>query len=130
VPYVKKQVLNDVDLLLKLNQIVHPAVAFHYLDWLKKHEGSQYILKEAAIMNKGADQDKIIYVSASEALRRERTLERDLERNQAEVELIMDKQKTNQEFIEIADFVIYNNDELLIPQVLKIHQEILLLSTS
>jgi dephospho-CoA kinase len=125
IPYVKKRVLNDADLLKKLNQIVHPAVALHYIEWLKKHNDSSYIIKEAAIMNKGAGQDKIVYMSTSLATRLQRTLDRDLERNRTEVELIMATQKTEMEFLEIADFVIHNNEELLIPQVLKIHQEIL-----
>jgi dephospho-CoA kinase len=125
IAYVKEKVLTDNNLLSGLNEIVHPAVTRHFENWLLNYKEVPYIIKEAAIMNKGRGQEKIIYVTAKEQVRLERILARDTERSPEEIKLIMAKQKTEEEFLAIADFVIYNNDEGLIPQVLKIHQEIL-----
>jgi dephospho-CoA kinase len=125
VPYVKKMVLSDDTLLSSLNRIVHPAVAKHFDDWLKKYKNVPYIIKEAAIMNKSTNAGKIIFVSASESIRTKRILSRDPERSSKEIEQIMANQKSKKEFLEISDFVIYNNDEGLIPQVLEVHEAII-----
>jgi len=130
VEYVKKKVLANKQLITSLNNIVHPAVAKHFENWLKKHKDVPYILKEAAIMNKGIGQDRIIYVSAYASIRLQRILKRDPERSSEEIELIMSNQKTEKEFLAISDFVIYNNEEGLIPQVLEVDTAIKKLITS
>lgn len=125
VPFVKKAVFEDASLLTSLNGVVHPAVKKHALDWMEGHKNKAYVLKEAAIMKKGADLDKIIYVSASEEIRLARTLERDTERTKEEIKAIMKNQFSTEYFNEISDFVIENEHDLLIPQVLAVHQKLL-----
>jgi dephospho-CoA kinase len=69
--------------------------------------------------------DKLIVVSATTEVRITRVLARDLHRNRQQIEAIMAKQLSETEKIAKADYVIYNNGtELLIPQVLAIHQHL------
>ncbi len=125
VAFVKKKVLSDSTLLSRLNGIVHPAVAKHFESWLKKFRNVPYIIKEAALMNKSADEGKIIFVSASESIKLQRILRRDPERSSKEIEQIMTNQKSEKEFLSISDFVIYNNNEGIILQVLEVHRAII-----
>ncbi|WP_341228377.1 dephospho-CoA kinase [uncultured Arcticibacterium sp.] len=125
VPFVKKAVFKNSSLLTALNEIVHPAVKKHARLWMEGHSDKPYVLKEAAIMKKGADLDKIIYVSASEEIRLARILERDTERSKEEIKAIMKNQFSPEYFKEISDFIIENENNLLIPQVLAVHQKLL-----
>lgn len=47
--YVADKIFNDVELLEKVNQIIHPKVARHFNKWVGKQEGV-YCIKEAAIL--------------------------------------------------------------------------------
>jgi dephospho-CoA kinase len=70
----------------------------------------------------------MIMISASEEIRLKRVMKRD----QASKEMVLSRMKnqwTDDKKCSLADFVIFNNyDELLIPQVLKVHQKLLELS--
>jgi dephospho-CoA kinase len=129
VPFVKKKVLGDKILLDALNQIVHPAVANHFLKWMEEHNGSPLILKEAAIMERGIGLDKIIHVMASEGLRIQRISKRDQERSMEEIKDIMTNQKSQKAFSEISHYNIENDRELLIPQVLALHEKLSAISS-
>ncbi len=121
-------VFNDKENLQKLNSIVHPAVAKHFEEWCNKNQSSKYVLKEAAIMfESGAYKqvDNIIVVTAPVDLKIKRSVLRD---NITEEQVIerMNNQLTDEEKIKRSQFVIYNDEQqLLIPQVLQIHQQIL-----
>ncbi len=121
-------VFQDKFALQKLNTIIHPAVKKHFDDWANKAHSSPYLMKEAAILfesgtNKGLD--FIITVTAPEKLRIKRVMLRD-KISEAEVLKRMENQMSEQEKIKLSDFVIMNDEEnLLIPQVLEIHNKIL-----
>jgi dephospho-CoA kinase len=123
--FVSKEVFQNEELLKSLNQIVHPRVRQDFEEWLKV-QNAPFVIKEAAIMNRNAGLDKIIVVSSPKELRIQRLLKRDIHRNLAEIEKILENQKSPEEFLEMADFVI-NNDEncLLIPQVLEVYKELI-----
>lgn len=127
--FISSKVFNDKLLLHQLNLIVHPAVGKDFDNWVEKNRNSAYILKEAALMNAAGNQndlDKVIVVSSPDALRIQRIKQRDSQRSTTEIEAIIKNQKSAEEFNAIADFVVYNNEEqLMIPQVLEIHQQIL-----
>lgn len=118
-------IFKDNDLREKLNAIIHPAVKEHFSKWLSLHEHEKYILKEAAILfesgtNKGLDY--VITVSAPSELRIKRTMQRD-GIGEEEVKRRIKTQMSEEEKIKRSDFVIVNDEtQLLIPQVLKIHQ--------
>lgn len=121
-------VFKDKLALQKLNSIIHPAVKKHFDDWAKMPHDSPYVLKEAAILfesgtNKGLD--FVITVTAPEELRLKRVISRD-KISEAEVLKRMENQMTEKEKIKLSDFVIKNDEQdLLIPQVLEIHNKIL-----
>jgi dephospho-CoA kinase len=116
---------NNAD-LEKLNAIIHPAVIADFEDWVTK-QNAPFILKEAAILfesgtHKGLD--KIITVSAPKQTRINRVIARDSV-TQQQVESRMQNQWTEEQRVEAADFVIYNDDsQLVIPQVLDVFRNL------
>jgi len=120
-------VFNDKDKLQKLNNIVHPAVANHFNNWLTTNKTSKYTLQEAAILFESGVYkrvDKIISVIAPIDIRILRTAKRD---NISEelVQQRMKNQISDEEKIKRSDFIIYNDEQqLLIPQVIRIHEQL------
>ena len=124
--YVAKKVFSDPDLLAQLNSIIHPAVQEKFSEWWAS-QSSPYVLKEAAILfESGADKgtDLVITVAAPKDIRIQRVMKRD-QCTAEEVEKRMKSQWTQAEKIKRSKYVIINDEiEMLIPQVLKIHQEL------
>jgi len=117
--YVAGKVFGDQNLLQKLNALVHPAVGRDFEAWASRQH-SPYVLKEAAIMNRAQGLDRIIVVSSPVALRMERIKARD-GRSEEQIQNIIRNQKTEEEFLALADFIVFNNEEEFItPQVLKV----------
>jgi len=112
------------DLLEQLNAIVHPAVFNDFIVWCDLYASKPYIIKEAALMfeSKSHTQvDQIIVVTAPEELRISRTMNRD-HLSKDDVLSRMSNQFSQEEKVSRADFEIKNDEnELLIPQVLKLH---------
>lgn len=129
--FVAEVVFNNSDLLNKLNAIVHPAVQQDALRWFEENKHAVYVIYEAAIMNSAGNSnllDYIIVVSADEETRIQRILKRDPHRLMTDVQGIMANQKSDVEFREIADFIIFNNeDDLILEQVLVTHEKLLTL---
>lgn len=120
-------VFNDKEQLTKLNEIVHPAVFEDMIKWYAQNQNHKYVLQEAAIMYESGSYkmlDKTILVFADQEIRIERVMKRD---NVDRVAVLarMDKQMPESEKLKLADFVIYNNGESLIDQVMKLHHTIL-----
>ena len=120
--YIGEKVFSDKKLLTKLNKLVHPAVFLDGQNWFKE-QTTPYAIKEAALFYEtGSYQqmDKMIVVTADREERIRRVMLRDrLER--AAVEARMDKQLPEEEKVEKADYVIYNDGrEMLIPRILEI----------
>lgn len=124
--YIADKVFNDQTLLQKINEIVHPAVAQHFNDWVKKQEGT-YVIKEAAILfeNGGYKQcDYIILVTAPEEVRVQRVLKRDQTTRKSITDRLKNQWKDEKK-IPLADAVITNVmlDDTW-DQVHKIHREL------
>lgn len=113
--------------LSQLNNLVHPAVARDSEAWFLALTNTPYALKEAALLieSKGYLQlDKLIVVSAPEALRIERVMKRD-NCSQEEVLSRIAKQIPETEKLALADYTVNNNGkELLLPQIMKIHHSL------
>lgn len=115
--------------LARLNALVHPAVGRDFEAWTtaRQAEGYRYILKEAALLyESGAYRqlDQIITVFAPQAVRQARVLRRDPHRTPDDILAIIGKQMSEEEKVQRANHVIYNDDQhLLIPQVLALHGE-------
>jgi dephospho-CoA kinase len=131
-PYLAALVFNQPHKLAQLNALVHPRVKADFTAWSAAAQ-APYILKEAALMYETEAHkqvQRIITVAAPEALRVARVLQRDPHRQPAEVQAIIDKQLPEADRQARADFVIWNDDrQLVLPQVLAIHQQLLALST-
>lgn len=123
-------VFNNPVKLNLLNKLVHPATLKDAALWMNKQEAA-YTLKEAAlIFESGAQQglDYVIGVAAPAPLRIQRTMQRDgLTRE--EVIARMNKQLDESIKMKLCDFVIKNDEqEMLLPQVLALHQKLLALA--
>lgn len=78
--YIAGIVFNQPELLRKLNEIVHPAVRADFKDWAQKNNSEQMLFLECAILFQGEFQklvDKIILVTAPQAIRVKRVMKRD-----------------------------------------------------
>ena len=104
--YLAKLVFNNAKKLQTLNEIIHPAVAINYSNWVLKQQEAPYVIKEAAILFESGSYkscDKTILVTAPKELRINRVIKRDGS-SRAEVEARMDNQMTDDEKIILADF--------------------------
>lgn len=126
--YLSKEVFGDDEKLKLLNSLVHPAVGKDFENWCAQHADKPYILKEAALLFETGSYkqlDATINVHASKELRLKRTLERDSQRTKESVLSIMKKQFPDEERMELADYVIYNDEsKSVIKQVLELHEEL------
>lgn len=116
-------VFNDPHKLELLNQLVHPPTIRDAEEWMKK-QTAPYAIKEAALLfesGSAAGLDYVIGVKAPSHLRIKRVIDRDgLSRD----EILSRANRQIDEDIKtrLCDFVINNNEqELLIPQVLELH---------
>ena len=127
--YLAKTVFNNREKLQLLNSIVHPAVARDYEKWVISHSQSPYLIKEAALLVESGSYtqlDVLINVTAPEALRIARVVKRDPHRTEEDVRKIISNQLDDRARSAKAQYVIVNDDKsLLIPQVLKIHRQLL-----
>ena len=130
--YISSIVFNDAEKLLQLNQIVHPAAIADAAEWMKK-QNAPYVIKEAALLFESGSHkhlDKIIGVTSPTHLRMKRTASRD----QISEEEVMKKialQMPNEEKMAKCDYIVTNNEkELILPQVLKLHEAFISLSIS
>jgi dephospho-CoA kinase len=107
--YIATKVFASPDLLAKLNAIVHPAVREHFLVWVAKQK-TPYVIQETAIIFENSSQDnydKIILVTAPEAIRINRVIDRD-DITEAKVKERISNQFSDIETSKLSDFVIIN----------------------
>lgn len=122
------KVFEDYQKLQDLNIIIHPRVRQHFLQWAAQFVDEPYIIQESAIIYESGFFnlfDSIIVVAAPQEERIARVIKRD-EFKREEVISRIENQWPEDLKIEKAGFVIHNSDvDIVIPQVLKIHSEIL-----
>ena len=128
--YLSAKVFTDPFQLEILNSLVHPATIRDAAKWMNRQK-APYTIKEAAlIFESGSSEllDYVIGVYAPSQLRIKRTMERN-HLDYDEVKQRMEKQLDENLKMKLCDFVIYNDEEhLLIPQVIELHQKLLSLS--
>ena len=124
---IAAEVFSDDKKLKALNAVIHPAVQKKFSSWCKIKKNEKYVLKEAAILFESGSHkecDLIITVSAPEHIRIDRAGRRD-KLSAQEIKKRMEKQLPEEERNTRSDFVIINdNEQLVIPQVIKIHEKI------
>jgi dephospho-CoA kinase len=121
------RVFNDTEMLKKLNSVVHPYVLGDFTKWVRDLGATKYCIHEAAILYESGAAERfhrIVTVTAPEELRIERVMRRDGV-SREEVMARMKNQLGEEQKNSMADYVITNDgDELLIPQVVSIHNEL------
>ncbi|WP_190808994.1 dephospho-CoA kinase [Flagellimonas sp. S3867] len=124
--YIANRVFNNPDLLQQLNDIVHPEVRKHFLDWVDD-QTSNYVIQETALIFENGAQDNydhVLLVTAPIELRLQRVMERDATSEQ-EVMGRMNNQMDDSEKMELADFCIENLDlETTKKAVKKLHRKL------
>jgi dephospho-CoA kinase len=125
-------VFNDPAKLQLLNSLVHPLTIKDAEEWMKK-QTTPYIIKEAALLFEAGSAnglDFIIGVSAPQHLRIKRIMERD-QATREQVLTRMQRQMDEEIKMMLCDFVIRNDEqELVIPQVLQLHERFLKMASS
>lgn len=118
---------NDAE-LKKLNALVHPAVFRAFDKWAEQYQQHFYVLKEAALLFESGSNlqcDKTMVVAAAPDVRVRRVMQRD-HLTAEEVLRREEKQMPQAEKEAKADYIILNDQQtMMIPQVLKIHQQLL-----
>ncbi|WP_124979939.1 dephospho-CoA kinase [Nonlabens xiamenensis] len=109
--YIASQVFQDKTLLDQLNAIVHPALRQYFDVWKHKVTGKYIIYEAAILLETGGRQlcDQVILISAPLETRIQRVISRD-EVTRAEVERRLASQWTDLQRLQLADFVIMNED--------------------
>lgn len=126
--YLAANVFNQEEKLQTINAIVHPAVATDFENWCAQHKNQTIIAKEAALLVETGSYknlDKLLLVEAPIQLRIQRVLARDPHRTEEDVQHIIEKQMSDEDKRQYADFIIQNDDrEELIAAVLDMLQEL------
>jgi len=128
--YISSIVFSDRAKLDLLNSIVHPATKKDGETWMN-HQMTPYAIHEAALIfeaNVNERLDYVIGVSSPMELRIKRAMQRD---NVSREEVLerMNKQLDVETKISRCDFILINDEQqLLIPQVLALHEKLIQLT--
>jgi dephospho-CoA kinase len=128
--YISDIVFKNSNKLALLNSIVHPATIKDAGDWMQNQK-APYVIKEAALLFESGSNKKLDYIVGVKApldLRILRAVERD---NVSREEILsrMNKQMNEEKKLSLCDFIIINDEQqLVIPQVLELHEKLLKLS--
>lgn len=123
-------VFRDAAALADLNAIIHPAVRSEFAKWAGEMDAPYAVMEAAILADSGGHKafDRIVVVSAPEELRIQRVMQRD-KADRSSVMARIASQVDEQERVRISDYMVRNDDEqLVIPQVLAIHRELLQLA--
>jgi len=120
-------IFNDQDLLSKVNSLVHPVVFDNFRLWTAI-QTTPYVIMEAAILfESGASElvDRVATVITPVEERIARVTKRNTLSRKQVIERI-NNQMNDSERIKRSDYVINNSEnEMIIPAILKIHEDIL-----
>lgn len=124
------KIFADKSLLSQVNSIVHPIVLEDFIEWKKEQssKGMNFVIIESAIILEIPffldETDGVLVVTAPEDVRIERVTKRDGLSPEA-VKTRMDKQMSDKERIDKADFVIFaDGQRAVLPQVLEVYNRV------
>ena len=128
--YISSIVFSDPAKLQQLNSLVHPATKKDGEAWMQQ-QTSPYAIHEAALIFEAKVSDRldlVIGVSSPIELRIKRAMDRD-KVSREEVLKRMEQQLDEELKMSKCDFVLINDEQqLLIPQVLTLHEKLIGLS--
>lgn len=122
-----KLIFNNEKLLENVNKLVHPAVFESFRKWVENQSAPYAIMEAAILFESGASilVDKVLTVVTPVEERIER-LVRGKKFTRDQVMERMKNQVDDKYRIMKSDFIIYNSEnDMIIPAILKIHQELL-----
>ena len=126
--YISEKIFSDNELLKQVNAIIHAEVKKDSDAFAKTHANEKYIIKESALLVEAkllSSIDKLLVVTSNINLRKQRVALRD-RLSEVEINKRLAQQVPEEEKIKLADWVLENNEEsLLIPQIIKIHQSLI-----
>ena len=126
-PVLASIIFNDKTALEKVNALVHPVVFDNFRKW-SAVQTSPYVIMEAAILFESGASDYVNKVATVVAPAEQR-VERVILRNKLTKEQVivrMSNQMDDEARIQLSDYIIYNSEnDMIIPAILKIHNEIL-----
>jgi len=123
-------IFNEPDMLQKVNASVHPAVLHEFEAWSSAIDAPYVIMEAAILFEARADRlvDRVISISAPVEERIARVMGRS-EISREEVLERINNQMEDNEREEQSYYVINNADnEMIIPEILKIHDDMLRLA--
>ncbi len=126
-PLLARLIFNNKEKLAAVNSLVHPVVFQRFQDWAGEQNYPYVIMEAAILLESGAasHMDLIITVIAPVEERIARVMGRSNITRQ-EVEQRIRNQMNDDERIKVSGKVLMNSDsDMVIPEVLKIHREIL-----
>ena len=109
--FISEKIFNNKVLLTHINALVHPEVTLDFNSWLSM-QTSAYVVKEVAVLFETAAEDQFDYiltVTAPEALRIKRIIERD-HTSLAKIKAVMSNQLQDSEKTAKSHFMILNID--------------------
>jgi dephospho-CoA kinase len=128
--YIASVVFNDKEKLELLNSLTHPVTMRNGDAWMNKQTTPYAIHEAALIFEANVDQrlDYVIGVYSPEELRIKRVTRRD-NASIEDVKKRISRQMNEDEKMKRCDFVLLNDEQqLLMPQVLKLHEQLLVLN--
>jgi dephospho-CoA kinase len=120
-------IFNDPEVLRKVNALVHPVVFEQFNNWAET-QNAPYVIMEAAILFESGASNLVDRVATVYAPVEER-IARVTRRNKLTREQVIDRirnQMDDKTRIKMSDYVINNSEnEMIIPVILKIHEDLL-----
>lgn len=125
--FISRIVFEQREMLNRLNNIVHPAVRTHFLEWVENQD-FPYVIQETALIfenNAHGNYDRVLLVTAPEDQRIQRVAIRDgLAEDQIRARI--SNQLPDSKKIELSDYVVENLDlGTTADKVKKIHNKLL-----
>ena len=125
--YIADMIFHDETAQHDLEGVLYPAVFVDFKQWSEKQDAPYVLFESALVFEKRLEKrfDAIVMVSASEATRLRRAMERD-HCDEATVRARMAKQWPEEGKRLLADYVIWHEnddeDEALLKQIMEVHK--------
>jgi len=120
-------IFRNPDILKKVNMLVHPVVFEYFSRWAEQ-QSAPYVIMEAAILFESGASNLVDRIATVYAPVEER-ITRVTRRNRLTREQVLDRirnQMDDETRIRMSDYVINNSEnEMIIPVILKIHEDLL-----
>lgn len=126
-PFLAKQIFNNEDARLFVNSIVHPIVSQHFLDWAENQNTKLVFIESAILFSSGLDKiiNTTIFVDAPQQIRLQRAKLRDNSTDTAILARINTQSQEELYAKKHSNYIINNDNQLLIPQITSIIKELL-----